>query len=175
MTSVATMQEQLQEVCTMSKNKNKASTFTKLFSPRQEVSSAVYADDHRESIRGFLETLKSLRSLKDKRTFKKETFEDAMRRMGVNESNLSDSYRYQKAVFFCWFTLGLIATAMALLTPFFKNFLVLGPCIGFVALAYGQCYRASYHCYCINHRKLAGIDRWRLSREFFPKQFISKK
>ncbi|TAN25165.1 MAG: hypothetical protein EPN31_15810, partial [Castellaniella sp.] len=126
---------------------------------------------------GTVSGLKKDLDIKDQiinKKYRKETFEDATNRLKMGEADLKDSYDYHKNMFKLWFSLGVLAALIIVTIIFHRNFVVCLPASAFMIVSFGFCYRASYHCYCINHRVLSGLSKWKSSGEWFPRPFVFK-
>lgn len=106
-----------------------------------------------------------------KKNYLNETFEQSMSRLKMKDSDLKDAYKYQRNMFKFWSVAGFFALISIVVAIVIRSYTSTLPGLAFVLVAISICYQTSYRCYCIKHRKLGVVDKWRKSSELIPKKY----
>lgn len=127
--------------------------------------------DNADEIREHAETV--LNPLKQ-REGREETFQNAYRRLDLDEETLQRVYfthrlRFYIGLVFMMGALGLMV--VALLSP---HWWVGLPALAAAAVCLSQMFSSSLRAYQINHRELVGVDVWwNASKEWWPGPFVT--
>ena len=109
-----------------------------------------------------------------KKDYVTETFKESMTRLNMKDKDLRDAYKYQSNVFKFWSVMGFFSIVAMIVAIVMAAYTSLLPGLGFLLVAISMCYQTSYRCYCINHRKLGVVEKWKKSGELFPKKYVNK-
>lgn len=137
---------------------------------KESAKKMLHVERHKETFNAIASEFKARQNIK----YREETFEEAMQRQGLSDSDLKDAHKYQYNMFKFWATLGafdLIAMAYTLIKG---DYMATIPTVIFIGLAGSICLQASYKSYSINKRQLGVVDKWKKSGEWFPKPFKAK-
>lgn len=113
---------------------------------------------------------------KEKEKAREETFDNAIKRLDIDEGQLKNSFSYFKFHFYLGFVLFFASLFFGSYLILLKhNFWAFGPVVACISIGLSFLFIGSFRTFQINKRELCGVMKWKSEGFYFPKKFITNE